>query len=269
MKYCNYCGNEIEDDVELCPKCKHSIDGKNAALIMFLKKHTKEKLIGKAEDSLFEYLKNFILSHLYGFVLTITIIAVPLSMVTVVSGVKVVNERPVMNNDVSGEVINNNDNNDNQNSTVLSDKDKEEIIGVISNYSVALENSGGTVTDELRNIWVDSNIIDNTYHHAFSDRYDGKIYDSEYIVNSELKFDMNYALNQVFTSTGKELVNMGYDIVVIDMDGILYFENHPDYEKAYPNYKVTMVKVNGRWYIAEEINTHSRWDECKDIWILN
>ena len=150
-----------------------------------------------------------------------------------------------------------------------SDKDKEEIIGVISNYSVALENSGGTITDELRNIWVDNNIIDNTYHHAFSDRYDGKIYDSEYIVNSELKFDMNYALNQVFTSTGEELVNMGYDIVVIDMDGILYFENHPDYEKAYPNYKVTMVKVNGRWYIAEEINTHSRWDECKDIWILN
>ena len=147
--------------------------------------------------------------------------------------------------------------------------DKEEIIKVISNYSVALEKSGGTVTDELRNIWISSSIINNTYHHAFSDRYDNKIYDSEYIVNSELKFDMNYGLNQVFTSTGEELNDMGYDIVVIDMDCILYFENHPDYEKAYPDYKVTMVKVDDRWYIAEEINTHSRWDECKDIWILN
>ena len=266
MKYCNYCGNEIDDDLMVCPDCKHTLDGKNAALIMFLKKHTKEELISKAEDSLFEYLKNYILSHLYGFILTVTIIAVPLSAITVVSGIKIVNERPVMNNYSSTEVINNNDN---QDSTVLTDKDKEEIIGVISNYSIALENSGGTVTDELRNIWISSSIINNTYHHAFSDRYDNKIYDSEYIVNSELKFDMNYGLNQVFTSTGEELNDMGYDIVVIDMDCILYFENHPDYEKAYPDYKVTMVKVDDRWYIAEEINTHSRWDECKDIWILN
>lgn len=267
MKYCNYCGNEIEDENLICPKCKHNLNRNNIALILFLKKHTREELLNKAEDSLFEYLKNYILSHLYGFILTVTIIVVPLSAVTVVSGVKLVNDRPVMNNNISHEVVINN--NDNQNNTVLSDEDKEAIINVINNYSIALENSNGTINNELNNIWVSSSIIDNTYHHAFNDRYDGKIYDSEYIINSELKFDMNYSLNQVFTSTGKELIEMGYDIVVVDIDGILYFENHPDYEKAYPNYKATMVKVDGKWYIAEEINTHSRWDECKDIWILN
>lgn len=64
-------------------------------------------------------------------------------------------------------------------------------------------------------------------------------------------------------------MEMGYDIVVIDIANTLYFENHPDYEKAYPSYYCTMVKINDKWYIAEEINTHSRWSECQDLWILD
>ena len=77
-------------------------------------------------------------------------------------------------------------------------------------------------------------------------------------IDEDKEMSSNYDINTPFTTTGQKLMEMGYDIVVLDIKNTLYFENHPDYEKAYPSYYCTMVKINDKWYIAEEINTHSR-----------
>lgn len=264
MKYCNYCKQEIEDNINICPNCKHHLDT-NDALIIFLKKHTKDKFLNSVEDNLFNYLKNFILSHLYGFILTMTVIMIPVSYITNTTDVKTVNNRPVINN-TQQEVIT--DNNKEEIKT-LSEEDKQQIINVINTYATSLEASNGQITADLTNIWLSDSIISNTLHHALNDRFNNDIYPSDYVVNSELKYDMNYDYNQPFTTTGETLKNMGYKLIVIKIINTLYFENHPDYEKAYPNYYCTMVKINNTWYIAEEINTTSRWSECKDLWTLN
>lgn len=151
----------------------------------------------------------------------------------------------------------------------LTEAYKQEIINIINNYAIYLEASNGQITSDLQSIYLSNDYIENTLHHAINDRYGNDIYDSDYIVNSELTYYPNYDINTAFTTTGQKLMEMGYDIVALDIANTLYFENHPDYEKAYPSYYCTMVKINDKWYIAEEINTHSRWSECQDLWILD
>ncbi len=75
QQFCIWCGNEIKADSRFCPKCgKKQIDEENQ-LVDWLISHTKDKLKGDAESSLFDAIKNFILSHLYGTIMSIAIIA--------------------------------------------------------------------------------------------------------------------------------------------------------------------------------------------------
>ena len=48
---------------------------KENLLIDFLLKRTKDKFRGSAEDSLYEVVKNFLLSHLYGVALTVSFVS--------------------------------------------------------------------------------------------------------------------------------------------------------------------------------------------------
>ncbi|MBR4035986.1 MAG: zinc ribbon domain-containing protein [Oscillospiraceae bacterium] len=74
-QFCIWCGNEIKPGSKFCPKCgKKQIEEENQ-LIDWLIAHTKDKLKGDAESSLFDAIKNFILSHLYGTIMSIAIIA--------------------------------------------------------------------------------------------------------------------------------------------------------------------------------------------------
>ncbi len=73
-KYCIWCGSRIKPDAKFCPKCgKQQIEEENQ-LIDWLISKTKDKLKGDAEDGLISAIKNFILSHLYGSVMAISIV---------------------------------------------------------------------------------------------------------------------------------------------------------------------------------------------------
>ncbi len=89
-RFCIWCGNEINTDSKFCPKCgKKQIEEENR-LIDWLVSKTKDKFKGDAESSLIEAIKNFILSHLYGTVMTISIIAA--SAVTIYAGEPYINK---------------------------------------------------------------------------------------------------------------------------------------------------------------------------------
>ncbi|MBQ5327090.1 MAG: hypothetical protein J6K80_07795, partial [Oscillospiraceae bacterium] len=62
-------------DSKFCTKCGKKQTDEENPLIDWLISHTKDKLKGDAESSLFDAIKNFILSHLYGTVMSIAIIA--------------------------------------------------------------------------------------------------------------------------------------------------------------------------------------------------
>lgn len=72
--YCIFCGTEnISTDIK-CKKCKKDLHPKNEPLKDFLYRHIKDDLKDKVEDNIFSYLKNFIISHLYGVAMTISIV---------------------------------------------------------------------------------------------------------------------------------------------------------------------------------------------------
>ena len=72
--YCIFCGaKNISTDTE-CVKCKKDLHPKNQPIKDFLYRHIKDELKGKVEDNIFSYLKNFIISNLYGVAMTISII---------------------------------------------------------------------------------------------------------------------------------------------------------------------------------------------------
>ena len=72
--YCIYCGSPLLQDSTECPRCGRKQEKKDDAFRIFLWKNTKDKLRGKIDDSLFEIIKNWLISHLYGLVLLLTVI---------------------------------------------------------------------------------------------------------------------------------------------------------------------------------------------------
>lgn len=84
--YCVYCGSKNDLDKEFCIKCNKSLHPKNQLFKEFLYNHIKNDLKGKVTDNIFSYLKNFIISHLYGFIMTASII---FTGITIIGALKV------------------------------------------------------------------------------------------------------------------------------------------------------------------------------------
>ena len=74
--YCVKCGAKVTADTAVCPTCRQKLPAKDRLLLHFLWEHTKDKIKGDIEDSVFEAIKNFLLSHLYGLVVGLSLIVV-------------------------------------------------------------------------------------------------------------------------------------------------------------------------------------------------
>ncbi len=72
--YCVFCGEENAATASQCKKCKKDLHPKNQLFKDFLYDHIKDDLKGKVKDSIFSYLKNFIISHLYGAAMTVSLV---------------------------------------------------------------------------------------------------------------------------------------------------------------------------------------------------
>lgn len=72
--YCVYCGTENVLEDKKCKKCKKKLDPKNRPVYDYLTDKLKDKVDGKLQDNIFSLVTNFIQSHLYGTVLTCSII---------------------------------------------------------------------------------------------------------------------------------------------------------------------------------------------------
>lgn len=92
--YCVYCGTENVLVEKKCKKCKKQLDPKNRPVYDYL----KDKVDGTLQDNIFSIITNFIQTHLYGTVLTCSVVITAVSIVTnVVSNsnvFEVVKERP-------------------------------------------------------------------------------------------------------------------------------------------------------------------------------
>lgn len=79
--YCIYCGTENISGSKKCIKCKKKLDSKEHLWRDYLYSHIKDDLKGNVTDKFFSLITNYVKSHLYGVILTITIVS------TVITGV--------------------------------------------------------------------------------------------------------------------------------------------------------------------------------------
>ena len=98
--YCVYCGKENIKSDKYCISCKKELNPKNRPFRDYIKEKVEDKLGGDVQDSFIAIMAGFIKTHLYGTLLTCSIV---ITAVSVVSNVvnnsidfEVVNERPAM-----------------------------------------------------------------------------------------------------------------------------------------------------------------------------
>lgn len=91
--YCVECGAKNAPDIEKCTKCHKNPDPKDHAW----KDYWKEKFEGKIEDNAFNLIKEFIKKHLYGVLMTCSVVFTGVSLalnVTPSSKIKEVDSKP-------------------------------------------------------------------------------------------------------------------------------------------------------------------------------
>lgn len=73
--YCIHCGTENKLDNKKCIKCHKKLNPKDRPLLNYLKSKITDELKGNIEDNIISIITNYIKSHLYGFILTCSVIA--------------------------------------------------------------------------------------------------------------------------------------------------------------------------------------------------
>lgn len=114
-KYCTFCGAENKAEDLLCYRCQENLNAEDELLKDFLIERTKDKLKGNLDDSLRDIIMNFLKSHLYGMVFTISLVAAISINVIAGTGVPRVTQRPDFS---SGPVIQDQTNDEHQNEVV-------------------------------------------------------------------------------------------------------------------------------------------------------
>ena len=72
--YCSFCGDKNEKEEKFCKKCKEPLSPRNHLLRDYVVDHFRDDLKENAIDSVFAFIKAWIISHLYGIAMLVAII---------------------------------------------------------------------------------------------------------------------------------------------------------------------------------------------------
>lgn len=278
IQYCNHCGSANKKSSVQCSECEKKIHTSYRPFYDFLKKHTKESLADTVKDTVFSYIKNFLLSHIYGTVLTVTIVATTVSAVSAATPYieKVSEPKTAVTQTASGQQPEE----ELPIAQPLTEDDLYDFRHLSSNYDAFVDlrrssdgywdqsvsyygsasemyaenniegfNYGG-VHEMISNpiamhmLDVDPNFVDYEYSHIYSDRYSD---------------DASAVTGETCTSAiAKTLLNDGYRVaecnyVLSEAEGEYSYDTHTGSNVVKKLvYKIVYVEHEGEWYIVED-----------------
>lgn len=103
-QYCIFCGEENKVESKKCTNCKKTLNPKSD-LYEYLKNNIKEEFQNKVTDKFTSVIINYIKSHLYGAILSLSILLTATSGVIVATNnnkISVVSEKPIVINTYAG-----------------------------------------------------------------------------------------------------------------------------------------------------------------------
>ena len=257
-RFCIFCGSPLSDGDKCCPVCKKEIPLKENLFKEYLYRNTKESLKEKVDDTLFNIIKNWLISHLYGMVVSIVLIGlvgINLFSPRVPSYITEMNSssRPA---DVSSA----------QTEQTAQTEERESHSG---DASAASDLAHG-FTDSVFYYTITDNGRKDVQISKFKDGpppppeafYIPKTYD-KYPVSSYYFIDISYhsiethgsdwlQMNEPTTELGKTLKADGFTIAELEVDNIYKDSGDRDAPAVRTDrFLFVLVKMDGEWYIAE------------------
>lgn len=285
VTYCVWCGCENPAEGKTCLKCGRLLDAKENLLFDFLVERTDDKLKGKIEDSLYDAVKNYILSHLYSVVIAVAFVVTAVAAVVTAltpdpaAHIQQVTQAPVTRNEMQQQIP--------QETVVptvpqqsepeayeLTQADKTQIMDCLSGFTASMEQTrylGGDsdflnyiISDEL-----EQSVGYDSYLDMYPDMVADDVYDYAYSEYGEMVIDEDTWSTQPLTQNGQELVDMGYTIVTVYADYTFYgkltgMSDAPTVLIGSPRYLMTFTVENDQWRLMEQINVKDRLEERQD-----
>lgn len=273
--YCVWCGCKHVKKTEKCMACGKELDPKDRLLVDFLVEHTKDKFKGDLEDSLYEAIKNYLLSHLYGVVVTIAIVGAVTAAAAAPkpdAHIQPVEQPPVI---IAAE----------QETTApvadepaveyyqLTEQDKAEALNQLVNFAVDLEWEGMTAGTHVYIYFISEELeIELGYDsltHMYADRLDEEVYPFASVTKGELVPDYSTWTTVPTTVHTQQLMDMGYPVASLEVAYTIYEEHrqpdHSEYELlGTSEYLITFAKENGQWLMVEQISLTHREAEREE-----
>lgn len=251
--YCAWCGNEVETGAPKCAECKKAVPPKENLFLDFLLEHTKDSIKGKIEDSVYETVKNFLLSHLYGVVVGLSLI--------VVASVAVFSPSPYSHIEKVGS-IDEARASSSQAAAVLSAEDKAAIESCITKYAASLDSARFMAGNDAYTYAISDELyysLENEAEYSlYYNYYDEEIFPyvrAEDMPSNVAEIHKNTLSTASKTAIGAELQTLGYEIATANITHSLYAKNVDSQNPvAKRDYLVTFAKENGQWLIVETVD---------------
>ncbi|MBQ3393891.1 MAG: zinc ribbon domain-containing protein [Oscillospiraceae bacterium] len=246
-KYCIFCGAELHAGEKICPACGKKTDRKDELLKDYLYRNTKESLKGKIDDTLFEVIKNWLLSHLYGVVLTLTVIGSVAygSQVSLPGYVERISSAARPGTVVQNETGNRRFGSEEMNAATQTARSYTHSVFARTVNSINAEiGDWDEDSPPPETFYMPSSLGTGRHEYVFNYRYKHN--------GDEMQRGPDF--NAPTTELGKQLLSEGYDVAEIEE-----IQWHRDSMEdsapiiAQERYLFVLVKVDGTWYIAEDV----------------
>ena len=267
IMYCTTCGAANKKSAVYCEECKKKIFSKHSPFADFLKKRIKDKFTSEVTESVFSLIRKFILSHLYGVVLTVSVIATGTAVMTdTVSFIKPDTTTPV----ISSEATDTQEENYTDFETDAIYASNDILITYCDHvYAKKYSYDGVTLdpaTEPLSSIYAEYNVPGYNFpgvHEMMTKSIPLGIYDDPDPDGGPVTENMgvrenSYVFNEdVETDIGKDLYEKGFDVMELIYD-YAYFgrdvgvEAPPDTADELETYRLVFVRQDDNWYLAED-----------------
>lgn len=273
IKYCTHCGSANKKSALFCEECERKISTSYRPFYDFLKNHTKDEIKGTVTDTFFSLLKKYLMSHVYGIVLSVSIVATAVSAAYAttpyIEKINNVNTNTPVVEEPQEEVI------------PLTDDDIQDFEHLATNcdsFADMFRASEGywmpsSDYGSASEMYAENNIEGYSYsgvHEMVSNPINMYYLDDDPNFNSDGAVSVDYNSNR-YTDTSssvtganctselaKKLHNDGYRVaecnyVLVESADVQEEDDSPvvNFTKKLV-YKFVFVEYNGEWYIAED-----------------
>lgn len=232
-KYCTFCGAENRAEDLLCHRCQENLNAEDELLKDFLLDHTKDKLKGNLDDSLRELIMNFLKSHLYGMVFTITLVAAVSVNVIAGGGIQRVSQRPdFLDEPGIYDEVNDKQHNEFMNPDIYMSDAQLEVKEIVDLYFETARNASRVAESEAL-----------IHYEEFEDPH--------------LKFHFVPSFD-VVEMNNLESLELDYHLLKVDPEWISYSSSTNQRNAGYPVSEVTLVET----LVANGMTTETMFDIC-------